>query len=120
MATKYGLSIAGTFVRGNAGSTIESVKKKYDKDKLASVACSLGWLVQNTLGADTFKTCLNLVESSPSCGGGGEWTGSNRCTRRAGWAPTKRARSTLPLYALLLYPHPSKERRKKEKRRRKC
>ncbi len=72
MATKHGLAVAGTFVRGNEGATIDAIKKKYDKDKLASVASSLGWLVRSTLGSDTFRTCLNLVESSPSCGGGME------------------------------------------------
>ncbi len=72
MATKYGLSIATTFVKGNEGSTIESIKRRYDKDKLVSVASSLGWLVRNTLGVEVFRTCLNLVDSSPACGGGME------------------------------------------------
>ena len=72
MATKYGLAIAGPFVKGTAGSTMETLRRNHNKDNLIQVASSLGWLVRDTLGVDTFKACLNLVESSPACGGGME------------------------------------------------
>ncbi len=72
MATKYGLAIAAPFVKGTAGSTIETMRRNYNKDNLIQVASSLGWLVRDTLGVDVFKACLNLVESSPACGGGME------------------------------------------------
>ncbi len=72
MATKYGLAIAAPFVKGTAGSTLETLRRNHNKDSLIHVASSLGWLVRDTLGVDMFKTCLNLVESSPACGGGME------------------------------------------------
>ena len=72
MATKYGLAIAAPFVKGTAGSTFETLRKNHNKDNLIHVASSLGWLVRETLGVDVFKACLNLVESSPGCGGGME------------------------------------------------
>ncbi len=72
MATKYGLAIATPFVKGTAGSTIETLRRNYNKDNLIHVASSLGWLVRDTLGVDMFRACLNLVESSPACGGGME------------------------------------------------
>ena len=46
------------------------MRRSYTKDKLIDVACSLGWLVRDTMGIDTFRACLNLVDSSPGCGGG--------------------------------------------------
>ncbi len=72
MATKYGLAIAAPFVKGTAGSTMETLRRNHNKDNLIQVASSLGWLVRDTLGVDTFRACLNLVESSPACGGGME------------------------------------------------
>ncbi len=72
MATKYGLAIAAPFVKGTAGSTMETLRRNHNKDNLIQVASSLGWLVRDTLGIDVFKACLNLVESSPGCGGGME------------------------------------------------
>ncbi len=70
MATKYGLALAAPFVKGTAGSSFETLRRNHNKDNLIHVASSLGWLVRDTLGVDMFKACLNLVESSPSCGGG--------------------------------------------------
>ncbi len=70
MATKYGLAVSSAFVKGTAGPSLESMRRNYTKDKLIDVACSLGWLVRDTMGVDTFRACLNLVESSPACGGG--------------------------------------------------
>ncbi len=72
MATRYGLAISAPFVKGTAGSSFETLRRNYNKDKLINVACSLGWLVRDTLGIDVFRACLNLVESSPACGGGME------------------------------------------------
>ncbi len=72
MATKYGLAVAAPFVKGTAGSTIETLRRNYNKDNLIHAASSIGWLVRDTLGIDVFKACLNLVESSPACGGGME------------------------------------------------
>ncbi len=69
MATKYGLAVSAPFVKGTSGS-LETMRRNYTKDKLLDIACSMGWLVRETLGIDTFKACLNLVESSPGCGGG--------------------------------------------------
>ena len=48
MATKYGLAIATPFVKGTAGSTIETLRRNYNKDNLIHVASSLGWLVRDT------------------------------------------------------------------------
>ncbi len=70
MATKYGLAVSSAFVKGTAGPSLESMRRNYTKDKLIDVACSLGWFIRDTMGTDTFKACLNLVESSPACGGG--------------------------------------------------
>ncbi len=72
MATKYGLALAAPFVKGTAGSSFETLRRNHNKDNLIHVASSLGWLVRDTLGVDVFRACPNLVESSPSCGGGME------------------------------------------------
>ncbi len=72
MATKYGLALALPFVKGTAGSSLETLRKNHKKDDLIYAASSLGWLVRDTLGIDIFRACLNLVESSPGCGGGME------------------------------------------------
>ncbi len=69
MATPHGLAVASPFVKGTAGS-LETIKRGFDKEKLISIAASLGWLVRSTLGWDKYAVCLNLVKSSPACGGG--------------------------------------------------
>ena len=72
MVTKYGLAIAAPFLKGTAGSTMETLRRNHNKENLIQVASSLGWLVRDTIGVDMFKACLNLVKSSPACGGGME------------------------------------------------
>ena len=72
MATTHGLSICKSFVKGQAGPSLESIKRNYDKEKLAGAAASLGWFIQHTMGEEEFQAAYNLVQSSPSCGGGME------------------------------------------------
>ena len=42
MATTHGLALGRSFVRGQAGPSLESIKRNYDKEKLAGAAASLG------------------------------------------------------------------------------
>ncbi len=72
------------------------MRRSYTKDKLIDVACSLGWLVRDTMGIDTFRACLNLVDSSPGCGGGLERLAKAYKLDRLGF--TGRGPSTLQRY----------------------